>query len=57
MKTGIQIELKRLDSPVSSTGQADQVRNDKMCKVISGMVDLGFYLPFSVGTVGDKIRG
>jgi len=26
---------KALDSPVSSTGQAYQVRNDKMCKVIS----------------------
>jgi hypothetical protein len=27
--------LKRLDSPVSTEGQAYRVRNDKMCKVIS----------------------
>ena len=27
--------LKTLDSPVSSTGQAYQVRNDKVCKVFS----------------------
>ena len=29
---------KTLDSPVSSTGQAYQVRNDKMCKVFSDTV-------------------
>ncbi len=29
---------KRLDSPVLSTGQAYQVRNDKMRKVISEIV-------------------
>jgi hypothetical protein len=32
-KAGIQ--LKRLDSPVSSTGQGYQVRNDGFCKIIS----------------------
>jgi hypothetical protein len=31
-KAGIQ--LKGLDSPVSSTGQAYQVRNDGLCKAI-----------------------
>jgi hypothetical protein len=36
VKTGIQ--LKRLDSPVSSTGQAYQVRNDVQCKVFSETV-------------------
>jgi hypothetical protein len=30
--------LKRLDSPVSSTGQASQARNDTMRKVISKTV-------------------
>ena len=34
------IHLKRLDSPVSSTGQAYQVRNDSLYKGISKITTL-----------------
>jgi hypothetical protein len=34
-ETGFLFAQETLDSPVSSTGQAYQVRNDKICEVIS----------------------
>ena len=37
-ETGFLFAQETLDSPVSSTGQAYQVRNDKMCKAFSQTV-------------------